>query len=1521
MKSKTSVSRLCWLTLFASTFAAQTGASQKEINTPKSDKFPFAAVAAKHDGETCGTDHNGQDWHQLQTEFAQQIKAKQSQKPQMMRSMSAAFQTNSLMASSGISSLQTNAVSAVEGSVAVDGRYYIPVVVHIYGEMYNCSDDSDKCLTDSKINDAIRKLNDDFQGLSIDDPEVSPQFAAIRENLNIEFVLAKKDPNGNSTNGIVRYDHEQAGYGNGDSETNAKIASDAWDNFKYMNLYLMHDLHDDNVGNNSGIAWYPDVSMSTAGTSRVVYNGHYTGLNTSENFRSVLTHEFGHWLNLIHTFETKSCSITNEAFCATTGDKTCDTPQMSLPSQMQANAKNCLGQPTNTENFMHYTDNYAMFTQDQVQRMTAALHGPSRSTLWSNENLIATGLELLTSDSERYWDGISGVDSEPEGTVLETVENISAPLDGIETFEFNLPHGATNILFHLDGHTADPDMYISKGEEPTHDGEGNWDADYISFNSPGSTESVSIDIPDYNQPYYASIHAFTEFENSRLRVIQGNDPYLEEGEFRYTLLKVENLKADKTDIAWTDRPGKVHNFQFTVPDDAIRTVIMVPGGYHGPVMASGVPNFNGDLDLHVSRNQEVSLENYDCRPFSWKGLAEFCEFDGGGTYNVMIDPFATYTDATLHVYYETANTGNQLPYANTNGNQYLEAVGHAIEFSSIGSNDPDGEIVSYEWDFGDGAVSTEQEVAHTYTDTGEYNVTLTVTDNSGESTTASTLAIITEQSPNDAPLCSNCDRVYLNDEIALSSLEGDTPRTYQFEVPVNASLVTFELVNGYNGDPDIHVSLNQAVSTEIYDCRPWEAPGQTELCQLTNGGIVNVMIDPFHDYDSVRFRAYYDIDKGVTPIAPNKLPVANAGTSYNGVAGESINFNGLQSSDEDGHIALYTWDFGHGVTTTGATVDHVYANAGTYFVTLTVTDNGGAVNSSTVEVTILPVGDMDGDGNVDSDDINALQAAISQGSAIDASFDLNNDGVINAADVALMNGICSFDNCSNIAPPPQAPVAVSAALDNNVQVNTDVRFSSAGSNDQYGQIVAYAWDFGDGNSSNWADPVHQFAEPGIYDVTLTLTDNDGMTAASSTQVNIDHAPLTDVCRTEPAANERDLIASAPVCVGTEDSLTIPLVNRHETVAISMINAADDALIYFGSGSWPNINTGDYSAVSTSQDGQQCAFYTIPDDAKSWGYIELTGTIAGATIVVDYDVASCRPTSLVTDDSLQNGVSQLASGQRDEEVHFTMNVPAGVSGLTFATAGGTGDADMYVKFGSLPTVSDYDCRPYKGGNLESCNIDNAQAGTYHVMLRGYQDFNDVSITGQYVAAGHSNQAPVAQIDGPFVSNIGDSITMSSISTDADGSIANYLWDLGDGTTSTSATVNHTYAAAGIYSVTLTVTDNEGSTSTAITQASISVLQPGVATLVSGTTGAEIVYQMQVPAGASNLSFSTSGGSGDADLHVKFGSQATSSDFDCRPWKNGSNETCVIDNAQAGTYYIMLQGYNDFTDVQLLGNYNL
>ena len=79
---------------------------------------------------------------------------------------------------------------------------------------------------------------------------------------------------------------------------------------------------------------------------------------------------------------------------------------------------------------------------------------------------------------------------------------------------------------------------------------------------------------------------------------------------------------------------------------------------------------------------------------------------------------------------------------------------------------------------------------------------------------------------------------------------------------------------------------------------------------------------------------------------------------------------------------------------------------------------------------------------------------------------------------------------------------------------------------------------------------------------------------------------------------------------------------------------------------------------------------------------------------------------------------------------TITVPAGMTKLTVTISGGTGDADLYVRFGSQPTTSSYQCRPYKTGNAESCVINNPQAGVWHVGLRAYSSFSGVTQNWSY-----------------------------------------------------------------------------------------------------------------------------------------------------------------------------------------------
>ncbi len=79
---------------------------------------------------------------------------------------------------------------------------------------------------------------------------------------------------------------------------------------------------------------------------------------------------------------------------------------------------------------------------------------------------------------------------------------------------------------------------------------------------------------------------------------------------------------------------------------------------------------------------------------------------------------------------------------------------------------------------------------------------------------------------------------------------------------------------------------------------------------------------------------------------------------------------------------------------------------------------------------------------------------------------------------------------------------------------------------------------------------------------------------------------------------------------------------------------------------------------------------------------------------------------------------------------TITVPAGTVSLTVSISGGTGDADLYVRSGTAPTTSSYNCRPYKNGNTESCVISNPAAGVWHVGVRAYTRFTGLTQNWNY-----------------------------------------------------------------------------------------------------------------------------------------------------------------------------------------------
>lgn len=266
----------------------------------------------------------------------------------------------------------------------------IPVVFHIFHKY------GPENISKAQIDNQIKVLNDDYNGKNASMSQLVEQFKSIAGNTEVEFRLATLDPNGNCTNGVIRY-YDPKTYYDGRNPIQQLKVQHGWPRENYMNIYVVGSIENNGSGTVLGYAQFP--GFGAANTDGLVVRSDNVGaIGTSSPARATTsTHEVGHWLGLFHTWG--NCAAAGSPNACNCDDDVTDTPNtVGHPSTCNLAAETC-GSLDNVQNFMDYATCAVNFTAEQATRMRDNLLNHSNRRVLSTEaNLIATGSDYGIGD-------------------------------------------------------------------------------------------------------------------------------------------------------------------------------------------------------------------------------------------------------------------------------------------------------------------------------------------------------------------------------------------------------------------------------------------------------------------------------------------------------------------------------------------------------------------------------------------------------------------------------------------------------------------------------------------------------------------------------------------------------------------------------------------------------------------------------------------------------------------------------------------------------------------------------------------------------------------------------------------------------------------------------------------------------------------------------------------------------------------------------------------------------------------
>jgi PKD repeat protein len=425
-----------------------------------------------------------------------------------------------------------------------------------------------------------------------------------------------------------------------------------------------------------------------------------------------------------------------------------------------------------------------------------------------------------------------------------------------------------------------------------------------------------------------------------------------------------------------------------------------------------------------------------------------------------------------------------------------------------------------------------------------------------------------------------------------------------------------------------------------------------------------------------------------------------------------------------------------------------------------------------------------------------------------------------------------------VAPPNQVPTADFTWAPSGLAVD----FTDA-SSDVDGTLTEWSWDFGDGGTSTLENPSHKYAVAGEYTVTLTVTDNEGATGERSETVSVGLGlPTRDVIyitSTRPgsvggvAFEDEDILAYD----GKRDTWSLYFdgsdvgldgSSDRDVRAFELLPNGDILLSVFGATTLPDVGNVDPSDIvrfsgstGPNTSGTFSWYLRGADVGLAGERIDAIGFAPDGRLVVSMAGSFSVPGASGGDEdliALDAGGASWSLYFDGSDVDLNDSADEDVAGVWIDDVAG----DIYISTRGSFAVPDVSggaseiivCQPGALGSTTSCAYAAYWFGSAHGLTS-----NDV--IGIHIEVAPPNQAPKASFTWMAADLM---VGFMDASSDADGTVTEWSWDFGDGGTSTLPNPLYTYAAAGYYTVTLTVTDNEGATGTTSQKLFFSVATP-------------------------------------------------------------------------------------------------